>query len=397
MIRIPLVLCVLLLTSCNQAPSTNQPSVLPALNGKPSPSLTIPVIPSAPDLKTSSHFLQDFHSGETLASRNPDLRVEPASLTKIMTSYVIFQELKNDNLQLTDLAQVSEKAWKTEGSRMFIEVNTKVSIEKLLHGMIIQSGNDASVTLAEHIAGSEKTFASLMNRYAKQLGMNSSHFMNSTGLPHKDHYTTARDMALLTRSMIKHFPNYYRWHAIKKYTYNKITQYNRNKLLWRDDRVDGVKTGFTKSAGYCLIGSALQDKMRLISVVMGADSSKARVEETRKLINYGFRFFETHKLYDSGQLLSKARIWKGEQKIVSLGTDQAVYVTIPRGQYQNLKPAITIAEPLIAPIQQSSPHGQIQIILGQEVLSKTPLIALQNIAEGSLIDRLTDHIKLLVF
>ncbi len=288
----------------------------------PPPAQPVPhVVPSPPKTAAEAYILIDYNSGKIIASQNADMRVEPASLTKIMTGYVVINELSNGNISLDDMVTISPKAWKMPGSKMFIEVGKKVSVHDLIKGMVIQSGNDASVALAEHIAGSEEVFAELMNKYAESLGMTHTHYMNATGLPNPDHYTTAEDLSILARALINKFPEEYEWYAQKKFTFNGITQYNRNKLLWQDPSVDGLKTGHTESAGYCLVTSAKRDDMRLISVVLGTDSAKQRIQESQKLLNYGFRFFETHKLYQAGQRLNDARIWEGQQDTVGLGLE----------------------------------------------------------------------------
>jgi D-alanyl-D-alanine carboxypeptidase (penicillin-binding protein 5/6) len=267
------------------------------------------VIPAPPDLGAKAIFLADFGSGRVLAESNADQRLEPASLTKIMTAYVVFRELAKGNLKLEDMVGVSEKAWRTEGSRMFAQVGAQISVENLLKGMIVQSGNDASVALAEHVAGDEAVFAQMMNQNAERLGMKNTHFKNSMGLPDPDHYTTARDLFILTHALIEEFPEYYQWHAIKEFVFNGIKQTNRNQLLWRDSTVDGVKTGHTEGAGYCLVTSALRDGMRLIAVVLGAKSGNERAKANQTLLNYGFRFYETRALYKANEKLTEARKW----------------------------------------------------------------------------------------
>jgi D-alanyl-D-alanine carboxypeptidase (penicillin-binding protein 5/6) len=330
------------------------------------------------------------NSGTILAEENADLRLEPASLTKIMTAYAVFVELREGNLQLSDQVLVSKKAWRTGGSRMFIEVGTQVSVEDLLKGMIIQSGNDASVALAEHIAGSEKTFAALMNSHAKRLGMHNTHFVNSTGLPDPEHYTTARDITRVSEATIREFPEYYEWYAIKEFTYNDIKQHNRNKLLWRDDSVDGIKTGHTEGAGYCLVASAEREGMRLISVVMGTASEEVRAQETLSLLNYGFRFFETHKLYPGQQSLAQVRAWKGRAKQLPLGLARDLYVTIPRHQYQDLNARLILEPTIVAPVPQGMPYGYAEVQLGDEALTRAPLVALQEVAEGGIWSKVVD-------
>ncbi|MCP4042959.1 MAG: D-alanyl-D-alanine carboxypeptidase, partial [Gammaproteobacteria bacterium] len=335
--------------------------------------------PSSPGIAATAHILVDYHSARVLSEENADARVEPASLTKIMTAYVVFQELKEGNIRMDDQVRISEKAWRMQGSRMFIEVDKLVAVEELLKGMIIQSGNDASVALAEHVAGSEEAFAQLMNGHGRRLGLHGTNFTNSTGLPHPDHYTTARDMAMLAGAMVRDFPEYYAWHAIKKYTFNNITQHNRNRLLWRDDSVDGVKTGHTEAAGFCLVASAEREGMRLISAVMGTKSDKERVVESRKLLNYGFRFYETHRLYGLHEPLSQVRIWKGAIESASVGLGEELYVSVPRGKYKQLKPVIHLDAGLQAPIPKGARVGELRLSLAGKELLKRPLIMLQSV------------------
>jgi D-alanyl-D-alanine carboxypeptidase (penicillin-binding protein 5/6) len=354
------------------------------------------LIPSAPSVAASSYFLVDFNSGRVLAEKNADEKLPPASLTKIMTVYVVFRELNKGHLSLDEKVTISKKAWQTPGSRMFVEVNKQVAIEDLLQGVIIQSGNDASVALAEHVAGNEATFAALMNQHAKRLGMNNTHFENSMGLPAADHYTTARDLATLTRAVIREFPEYYRWDSQKEFTFNNITQHNRNKLLWRDESVDGVKTGYTKEAGYCMVASAKRNDMRLISVVMGAASEGARANESQTLLGYGFRFFETHKLYDAMASLTETRIWKGDSKKLSVGLKDDLYVTIPRRHFNDLKAETQVDNRIVAPIKVGETVGNINVTLAGEVVMNEPLIALNTVAKGSFIKRIYDEALLLM-
>lgn len=355
------------------------------LNAAPLP------IPKPPATGAKAYILQDYDSQRIIAEKDSDQSIEPASITKLMTAYAVFTELKNGNINLEDKVTISEKAWRTPGSRMFIEVGKQVSVEDLLKGMIIQSGNDATVALAEYVAGSEETFAALMNRHAEELGLTGSHFMNSTGLPDSEHYMSARDIALLAGRLIREFPEYYQWYSQKEFTYNDITQYNRNKLLWRDESVDGVKTGHTDSAGYCLVTSAKQKDMRLISVVLGTDSENARANASQALLNYGFRFFETHKLYDGGNQLATSRIWKGDTESVSLGIDKPLYATIPRGQYRSLDASMTIDNRIIAPVAAGKPLGTVHVTLGETVIAEQELVALQAINEGSFWQRIMDE------
>ncbi len=335
----------------------------------------------------------DFNSGKVLAERKPNDRVEPASLTKIMTGYVVINELSNGNMSMDEMVTISEKAWKMPGSKMFIEVGKKVSVRDLIKGMVIQSGNDASVALAEHIAGSEAVFAQLMNKYAANMGMTGTHYVNATGLPHPEHYTTAHDLAILTKALISKFPEEYSWYAEKKFTFNNITQYNRNKLLWQDPTVDGLKTGHTESAGYCLVSSAKRDEMRLISVVLGTSSAEKRIQETQKLLNYGFRFFETHALYQANQRLNDVKVWEGNKDILGVGLAEDLSITIPRGQYKNLKIESSVEEELVAPINNGQALGTLHITLGDEVVSEQQLVALSDVEEGSFFKKLMDQIK----
>jgi len=264
-------------------------------------------------------------------------------------------------------------------------------VEDLLQGMIIQSGNDATVALAEYVAGSEETFAALMNKHAEEIGLTGSHFLNSTGLPDADHYMTAKDIAHLAGLVIAKYPEYYHWYSQKEFTFNDITQYNRNKLLWRDDSVDGLKTGYTESAGYCLVTSAKKEDMRLITVVLGTGSANARVDASQALLSYGFRFFETHKLYDAGTQLTSSRVWKGSRETISLGLDETLYVTIPRGQYKALDASMSIDNRIVAPVSEGQSFGAVLVKLGDEVVADQPLVSLQNVSEGSFWQRISDE------
>jgi serine-type D-Ala-D-Ala carboxypeptidase (penicillin-binding protein 5/6) len=352
--------------------------------------------PPAPTIVASAYILQDFHTGKVLAENNADVRLAPASLTKIMTVYVVFNELSSGHLHLDDLVTISEKAWKTSGSRMFVELGNQVKIEDLLKGVIIQSGNDASVALAEHVGGNEDTFADMMNQHAKRLGMVNSHFKNSDGLPIQDHYTTARDLAILTTALIKEYPDYYRWFSQQEFTFNNITQQNRNKLLSRDESVDGVKTGFTDDAGYCLVASALREEMRLISVVMGTKSANARANENQTLLNYGFRFFESHRLYQGKTSLNEARIWKGESKVIPLGLAEDIYVTIPRRQYKDLKAVITVDKKITAPVEEGAKLGSVKVTLNDAVVADKDLVALKSVEKGNIFKRLSESVLMML-
>jgi serine-type D-Ala-D-Ala carboxypeptidase (penicillin-binding protein 5/6) len=358
--------------------------VASALRAEPLP------VPKPPSIGAKAFILEDFDSGRIIADKDPNKPVEPASITKLMSAYAVFKELRSGNIALGDMVTISEKAWRTPGSRMFVEVGKQVSVEDLIQGMIVQSGNDATVALAEYIAGSEDSFAALMNRHAEALGLKDTHFVNSTGLPDPQHYMTARDIALLAAAIIREFPEYYKWYSQKKFTFNDITQYNRNKLLWRDDSVDGMKTGHTDSAGYCLVTSAKKDNMRLISVVLGTDSEKARADASQALLNYGFRFYETHKLYDAGQQLATARVWEGETDTVSLGLNSPLYATVPRGQYKALAASMTINNRIMAPVNKDETLGSVQVQLGDAVIAGKNLVALQGVGEGSFWQRIVD-------
>lgn len=353
--------------------------------------------PSAPNIAAKSYVLQDFASGKIIAEQNSDQRLPPASITKLMTAYVVSHELEAGNIALSDEVLISEKAWRMVGSRSFIEVNTKVPVEVLLRGMIIQSGNDAAVALAEHIAGSEDTFAQMMNQYAQQLGMFNTNYRNSTGLPDPDHYTTAHDIAILSAAIIRDFPGHYEWYAEKEFTYNNITQHNRNKLLWRDATVDGLKTGHTEEAGYCLAASAKRSGMRLISVVLGTRSENARAQETQKLFNYGFRFFETHELYKAQDKISDTKVWKGDIDTLNLGLADSLSVTVPRGRYKELVATSNVQQPVIAPVAAGQVVGQVTIQLGDEVIATQPLVALNDVKEGSWWSRLIDSILMMIW
>ena len=365
--------------------------LLLALSAGAAPNLPVP---APPIIGAKSYLLIDGQSGHELASLEPDKRLGPASLTKLMTAYAVFKALDAGSLTLADEVTISEKAWHTPGSRMFIEVASKVSIQDLLLGMIVQSGNDASVALAEHVAGTESVFSEMMNQYAAELGMHSSSFRNATGLPDDSHYSTARDLATLARAIINEFPEYYRWYSVKKYKYNDIEQPNRNSLLWRDDSVDGMKTGHTDDAGYCLISSALRDGMRIVSVVLGTSSAKARVDGSQALLNYGFRFFETRLLYRAGETVAQAKIWKATNEFTPLGLPDDLFVTIPRGTFDDVESTLNMPALLLAPVAKGQPLADLQVSLnGTEVLNK-PLRALHDNPSGSFWQRTRDGVML---
>ena len=351
-------------------------------------------VPAPPIIGAKSFLVVDGDSGHELASLEPDRALAPASLTKLMTAYAIFRALRENQIALDDKTTVSEKAWRTPGSRMFIEVGSQVTVEELLLGMIVQSGNDASVALAEHLAGTESVFAGVMNQYAAALGMHSSHFENATGLTSEQHYSTARDLATLARAIIREFPDYYRWYSLKEYEYNDISQNNRNSLLWRDASVDGMKTGHTDDAGYCLVSSAKRDGMRIVSVVLGTASAKSRVDGSQALINYGFRFFETKLLYKAGEAVTKARIWKSENEYTSLGLRRDLYITVPRGSYDAVKSVLNIPAVLVGPVSQGDPLAELKVSLDGDDLVIAPLRALNDNPRGSFWQRTRDGVKL---
>ena len=350
--------------------------------------------PAPPALGAESYILMDFHSGRVLVDEQSDLQRDPASLTKVMTAFVTFSELKAGNMTLDEQVLVSERAWRAPGSRMFIEVGDRVSVENLLRGMIIQSGNDASVALAEHIAGTEATFAELMNQYARELGMADTQYTNAAGLPDPEHYSTAADTARLVRALIERFPDYYDYYSERAFTWNDIEQFNRNRMLWQDETVDGVKTGYTETAGYCLATSADRDGMRLISVVMGADSPGARVEQSKALLNYGYRFFETHRLYAAGEAIETARIWKGEADNLPVGVTQDLFVTIPARAYDRLDARLALDGQIEAPVDAGEPVGRLTVTLGEETVTEEDIVALEAIAEGGLVGRVIDGLLL---
>ena len=352
------------------------------------------LIAKPPQIAASGYILMDAASGQVLVAHNADEQLPPASLTKMMTAYVADHELERGNISLKDQVLVSVKAWRTGGSRMFIREGTSVSVEELLKGIIIASGNDASVALAEHIAGSEDSFADLMNRHAERLGMNTTRFRNATGLPADGHFSSARDMATLALAIIHDFPEHYALYAEKSYTYNNITQQNRNLLLWRDASVDGLKTGHTEEAGYCLVASAKQGNQRLISVVMGTDSEQARAVETQKLLTWGFRFFETYHAYSAGDVLSQVRVWMGQSNQLDIGPLTDLVMTIPRDSQKDLKAEMKVHPEIRAPIRKGDTLGNVVITLNDEVLLDRPLVALNDVEQAGFFKRLWHSIQL---
>lgn len=352
-------------------------------------------LPPPPNIDATSYILIDFNSGQVLTALHETAQTEPASLTKLMTAYLVFEKLKQGAIKLDDQVRISEKAWKMVGSRMYVNVNTNVQVEDLLKGMIIQSGNDATVALAEYIGGSEEHFVQLMNEKAQQLGMKSTHFQNSTGLTDLNHYSTAQDLAKIAHALIRTFPEYYRWYSEKEFSYNNITQTNRNLLLWRDKSVDGMKTGFTDFAGYCLISSAKRGEMRLVSVLLGAKGMNERATESEKLLDYGFRFFESYQLYSAKTKLGTAKVWKGEQTEVAFGVSAPIFVTIPRGQIKQLNATVNLKHPLIAPLNTEQAIGTVNLMFNQHSLAEYPLITLNAVETGAFWSRSLDAFWLL--
>ncbi|MGV3592901.1 MAG: D-alanyl-D-alanine carboxypeptidase family protein [Gammaproteobacteria bacterium] len=352
------------------------------------------IIPRPPQINATSYILMDAVTGTVLVESNADVPQPPASLTKIMTTYVADSEIAAGNISLDDEVHVSVNAWQTEGSKMFIQEGTKVRLEDIMRGIIIQSGNDASIALAEHIAGSEDAFADMMNQYAAKLGLQNSHFMNASGLPHPEHVVTARDLAQLARAVIVEYPEPYKMYAEREFTYNNIRQPNRNSLLFTDRNVDGMKTGFTEEAGYCLVASAVRDGMRLITVVMGTESADARAVETAKLLTYGFRFYETYELFSANEVMGNLQVWSGKEDAVDVGVQMPLTVTIPRGQAQNLQTTLTLQENVKAPIAVGQVLGTAKVTLGEQVFYDGPVVAMADVERGSLLKRLMDWLHL---
>lgn len=352
------------------------------------------LVPAPPQLAATAYVAMDAATGDILVESGADGRFAPASLTKMMTSYIVEHEIAQGNVAETDLVPISVKAWKTPGSRMFVREGTQVLLGDLLRGVIIQSGNDASVALAEYIAGSEDAFADLMNQHAVRLGLKNTHFENATGLPADNHYSSPRDLALIARALIQDFPEQYSIYAEKYFTYNDIKQPNRNRLLWRDSTVDGVKTGHTEEAGYCLVASALRDDMRVISVVLGTTSDEARAAESQKLLSYAFRFFRTFPLYKAGATLNTPEIWKGSVDTVGLGLTEDLAVTIPRGKEDQLAAVLDLPTIIEAPLEQGQPVGSLKVSLAGELLREVPLVALQPVAEADFVKKIWHSIVL---
>ena len=351
-------------------------------------------IPTAPAVDSRAYILVDYRTDKVLAAQDPDARMEPASLTKLMTAYIVFEQLATGKLKLDEPVVVSEHAWRSEGSRTFIELGKPVSVQMLILGMIVQSGNDATIALAERVGGTEETFVQLMNTYAKRLGMAGTHFENSSGLPAPNHYTTARDMSLLAIAMIRDFPQYYKWYSVHEFEYNGIKQQNRNGLLERDPTVDGLKTGHTDSAGYCLVTSALRDGMRLVSVVLGSTSMKGRENASAALLNYGYTFYETKLVVKGAATLATAPVWKAAATPIDVIVRDDVYVTVPRGEGNAVKTTLELKPRLIAPLARDAIVGQLRVINGNQTLATLPLHPSTGVAAGGWWRRMIDTVRL---
>jgi D-alanyl-D-alanine carboxypeptidase (penicillin-binding protein 5/6) len=368
-------------------------ATLPCSAETPAPTGAPIAIPTAPQVDARAYILVDYRTDKILAAKDAVARMEPASLTKLMTAYIVFQELAAGKLKLDEQVMVSEHAWRSEGSRTFIELGKPVSIQDLILGMIVQSGNDATIALAERIAGTEETFAQMMNANAKRLGMVGTHFDNSSGLPSPQHYTTSRDLSLLANAMIREYPQYYKWFSVREFEHNGIKQQNRNGLLEKDPTVDGLKTGHTDSAGYCLVTSALRDGMRLVSVVMGSTSMKARENASTALLNYGFTFYDTKLVVKGGAVLATARVWKAQMPSVDLGIKDDLYITLPRGA-SDVKTAADVQPRLIAPLGLDTAVGTLRVSAGSQTLATLPLHPLKDVPAGGWWRRLIDTIRL---
>lgn len=381
-------------TASSSPNSTNTAQTANSGDQPNSPSLPV-IVPAAPNINAEAYVLMDVQSGKIIAEKNMHQRRPPASLTKLMTLYVASAAIANGQISLTDKVRVSKEAWQTGGSRMFLKLGSHVPVQDLIDGIIIASGNDACVALADYIGGNQSSFVNLMNQTAQRLGMKDTHYTDPTGLPHPDHYSTAYDIALLARAIIQDFPQDYQWYKQKWITWNNIRQPNRNRLLWRDPYVDGMKTGHTKEAGYCLVASGEQNSQRFVSVVMGAPTDSDRMNDSQALLNYGFRFFETHKLYAGQATLANPRVWMGENKNITAGVDKDLYVTIPKGTYDKLQATVELDKKLRAPIEKGQTIGTIKVTMNNNEIAEAPLIALENDPVGGLWDRLRDHVSLI--
>jgi D-alanyl-D-alanine carboxypeptidase (penicillin-binding protein 5/6) len=352
------------------------------------------ILPQAPTIAAKSWLLMDYSTGQALASYNPDERVEPASLTKLMTAYLVLAALKEGRLKPDQAVPVSERAWKTQGSRMFIEPRRPVTVQELLHGLIVQSGNDACIALAEAVAGSEEAFVQAMNREAQRLGLKSTRFANATGLSDPQHYSTARDLGAMAAALIRDFPDHYPMYSLREYTYNRITQANRNRLLWLDPAVDGVKTGHTENAGYCLIASAKRGPRRLLSVVMGTNSDAMRTQESQKLLNFGFQFFDTVRLYARDQAISQLKVWKGSQNTVKAGFLEDFTLSLPKGMAEKVKASLVSNQPLLAPVQKGQRIATLKLSLDDKPYGEYPVVALETVSVAGMLGRAWDSMRL---
>jgi serine-type D-Ala-D-Ala carboxypeptidase (penicillin-binding protein 5/6) len=401
-----LAACLLTLVACSDSDSTASQgaqqttrSIAAPVGGvapaaTTAPALKPPPIPAAPQVNARGYYLMDWTSGQVLAEMNANERLEPASLTKLMSAYAVFHALKDGRIKLDDQVRISAHARDQDGSRMFVDVGTMVSVENLIQGMIVQSGNDATVALAEHVAGSEPVFVDLMNQYAQRLGLVSTHFQNSPGMPSPEHYTTARDIAVLSAALIREYPEYYKWYSQRSFTWNKITQPNRNGLLERDPTVDGLKTGHTETAGYCLVSSAKRGDMRLVSVVMGSPKISAREDASAALLNYGFNFYQVRKLYDANATVLTIPVWKGTADSVKLGVTHDVYAVMPRGQESSLSAAADVPDPLLAPLARDNEVGKLRVTLGDKTLGTYALHPVEDVGEAGFFSRMIDDVKL---
>jgi len=375
-----------------QSPGSSTPATAPGSAATAVPVAEVSTIP-APTVAARAWIAVDVTSGQVLASSSPDTRVEPASLTKIMTAYVVFTALKEKRITLDQQVPVSEAAWRTGGSRMFIEPRKPVTVDELVQGMIVQSGNDASVALAEAVGGSESAFATLMNQQAERLGMADTHFMNATGLPDPQHMTTVRDLATLATRLVQDFPEEYHYYKQREFSYNNITQSNRNRLLWADPSVDGMKTGHTEAAGYCLVATAMRGDRRVLTVLVGADSEATRAEESLKLLNWSFQNFDTVRLFGNGEPAVQARVWEGKSEVAKLGPPQAMWLTVPRGRAQNVEPVAQRTDPLVAPLKQGQQVGTVAFSLDGKPLRVEPLVVLEPVERAGFFGRMADVVR----
>ena len=389
-LRLPLVYGIAVALSA----SALTPAVMPPTTGLASAASSAAPMASPPVVQARTWVLVDFATDQSLAESNADQRIEPASLTKLMSAYVVFTALRDGRLKMNESVPISAHAWRAEGSRTFVQVGTSVPVDVLVKGMIVQSGNDATIALAERVGGSEGAFVQIMNAYAQRLGMRATHFDDSTGLPSASHYSTARDLATLSRAIIREFPQYYGIYALREFTWNKIRQENRNGLLERDPSVDGLKTGHTDTAGYCLVSSALRSGMRLVSVVLGSPSVQARETASAALLNYGFTFYETVTVKKAGEMLLKPRVYKGSEKFVDVAPATAVQLTLPRGQAAMVTTHAEVHQPLVAPLAANVAVGQLQVSVAGKTITTVPLYPVVAVAEGGWWRRLIDTISL---